>query len=158
MVVRNSLDLGFVEPPRCPKCHAPMTLTDVTLGAADRYTSTFECTICECKVAVQDPDVTELEADLAKVRGRVVQLEANLSPEPQASKNMPRSHDGQTELSTLEPLLNPPSGIQRPLCSKCGTPMARVRAGKYGFRNFFCSRCFHSYEEKSSVTPTCARS
>jgi hypothetical protein len=91
MVVRNSLDPSndVAAPPRCPKCHAPMALTDVTLGAAGHYTRTFKCSICECEVAVEASDATELEAELATARARVAELEANLSSELQASKTIP---------------------------------------------------------------------
>ena len=45
----RSLDLAlpFAECPPCPKCHGPMTLTNVTL-APDGDARTFECVICNC--------------------------------------------------------------------------------------------------------------
>ena len=67
--------------PRCPKCHVPMTLTDVTLGPMDRYTRTFECSICNTTVAIRAPDVTAIEAELGEARARVAELEAELSQE-----------------------------------------------------------------------------
>jgi transcription initiation factor IIE alpha subunit len=67
--------------PRCPKCHVPMTLTDVTLGPMDRYTRTFECSICNGMVTIRAPDVTEIEAELGEARARVAELEAELPEE-----------------------------------------------------------------------------
>jgi hypothetical protein len=51
-----SLDPSFtvLERPSCPKCHGPMTLSDVTSGSAgDRCT--FECVMCNLteKVTVE---------------------------------------------------------------------------------------------------------
>ena len=66
--------------PRCPKCHVPMTLTDVTAGPMDRSTRTFECSICNTTVAIKATDVTAIEAELGVARARVTELEAELSP------------------------------------------------------------------------------
>jgi hypothetical protein len=67
--------------PRCPKCHGLMTLTDVTVGPMDRYTRTFECSMCNTTVAVRAPDVTAIEAELGEARARVAELEGELPPE-----------------------------------------------------------------------------
>jgi hypothetical protein len=75
--------------PRCPKCHVPMTLTDVTLGPMDRYTRTFECFICNTKVAIRAPDVTAIEAELGEARARVTELEVELSQQLKGA----RAHD-----------------------------------------------------------------
>jgi hypothetical protein len=51
-----SLDPNFtvLERPPCPKCHGPMTLSDVTSGSAGDM-CTFECVICNLteKVTVE---------------------------------------------------------------------------------------------------------
>ena len=51
-----ALDPNFtvLERPPCPKCHGPMTLSDVTLGSAGD-TCTFECVMCNLteKVTVE---------------------------------------------------------------------------------------------------------
>ena len=44
----SSLDPCVAVPAQlpCPKCHASMTLTDVTSGPADEVMRTFKCLMC----------------------------------------------------------------------------------------------------------------